>query len=237
MISGAPCSIGSAIQTQLPSDTMDARWSLRLREEMAVSLALMIAMLSTACGHSNQLRGDPSSHRQPGTSMIEHYCLDCHSDPTNGRPDLSASLEPDVARSALRAVLSRQMPPPALPQPDQRSREELVTWLCVQAGRGAAACQKLAAAESERRYIRTATTLLHRIRRDIAPGPFKLEGALAQHSRPSSPSAELDITTVALLLALAREACAMPQSSVAAQQRCWDHIVDLGVAPLPAPAP
>jgi hypothetical protein len=213
-----------------------------MRRLIRALLAAWAGVLSSACGPGAGPGGPAAREPPPGADprpAFARVCLPCHEDGDETRPSL-APMTSSSATSAMRAVLSGEMPPARARRLREADRVEILGWLCPRSGRSAASCRALLAREATPPLVRppvhvlTALARAPAVRVDRVPDELKAS-LFEQLSR--SPQALLDGSAVARYLAIADAACAGPPERPAAVRGCMDRVLEIAAGrPGPDPA-
>jgi len=211
---------------------------MRSRHSVAGALALLLSCSGPRA--STPARPAPSSesqNRPTSVALLENNCLDCHTDTDGVRPELGPTMAPPMALRSLRAVLSREMPPPDVDNLEEAERAALAIWLCQQSGSGTANCEALVRHQFPTHRVHSGSTVVAGMRR-LAPGTQSaLEPAWRAHAVPGSVA--LDPTTIALIVGMAADVCRRPAPPPASEPSattpetvatCIDEIVKFGLA-------
>lgn len=188
---------------------------MRWRHGVAGALALLLSCSgprSTTASHPAP--SIKAQARPPGVALLEDNCLACHTETDGVRPELGPTMAPAMALRSLRAVLSRQMPPPDDDDLEEVDRAALATWLCHQSGSDTANCDALVRHQFPTHRVHSGATVLAGMRR-LAPGRQSvLEPSWRSHAVPGFNA--LDPTTIALIVGMAADVCRRPAPSAAA---------------------
>jgi hypothetical protein len=176
------------------------------------ALGLLVGLLLASCSASASSGTRPDTTRAADKGVIarrllEHACLDCHLDTDGSRPDFG-QLDSAKAFAAVQAVLGRRMPPTSATAISDGERAALASWLCQKTDRDPAYCDRVVERSLHRQLQRSGTTLLTAFRR-ITPNAERSHfiGQLIEHMRIQTTSANLDATSLVLILGLATQAC------------------------------
>ncbi len=104
----------------------------------------------------------PSAAASPQRSLINQYCVSCHSDKlkTGGLVLENLNVDnvaqnPEVWEKVLHKLSARYMPPPGLPKPDEKGYQSMVTYLETSLDKWAASKPNPGRTASMRRLTRT----------------------------------------------------------------------------------
>jgi mono/diheme cytochrome c family protein len=136
--------------------------ALRLGFVGLASILLLSLQVDTAAQQPATPAVASHSPELTNRQLLDRYCVTCHSDRTKtGNLSLERSDpskpgdNPEVWEKVLRRVHTGTMPPPNMPQPSDRHRGALVTWLTSELDTAAAARPNPGRTETLRRLNRT----------------------------------------------------------------------------------
>ena len=118
-------------------------WSKRGSPRVLAVRLFVLGMMVATVGGSALFNSRPSSHSAKGDfqkgiqPLFTKYCYECHND-TKHKGGFSLQAYPDGAfirehrevwAELLRKVRTREMPPEGKPQPTEKERERIVSWV------------------------------------------------------------------------------------------------------------